>query len=127
MTQTIKNQLGTTHKATNPVLLTNKANAAVLRNVFDRTFSPDAVLSKVEFRAFEMSTHGGVKVCALAGAIFNNEDEAKDGQGERHVGFMTVKLGKVFQAAANRGCWDDLCALEGVLKVLNLASIGLVV
>ncbi|KAJ7877146.1 hypothetical protein B0H13DRAFT_1631869 [Mycena leptocephala] len=77
-----------------PVLLANKANAAVLRNVFDRTFSPDAVLSEDEFRAFEASTRGGVKACALAGAIFNNKDKAKKGQGERHVDFMRKKLGK---------------------------------
>ncbi|KAJ7829469.1 hypothetical protein B0H13DRAFT_1655732, partial [Mycena leptocephala] len=76
-----------------PVLLANKANAAVLRHVFDRTFPSDAALTEDEFKAFEASTRGGVKACALAGAIFNNKDQKK-GQGERHVDFMTAKLGK---------------------------------
>ncbi|KAJ6454999.1 hypothetical protein C8R45DRAFT_770416, partial [Mycena sanguinolenta] len=60
--------------ATPPVLLANKANAAILRNVLDPTLSQNAILTEDEFRAFEASTRGGVKACALAGAIFNNKD-----------------------------------------------------
>ncbi|KAF7362669.1 hypothetical protein MVEN_00616200 [Mycena venus] len=77
-----------------PVLLANKANAAVLRNILDHSFPANAVLTEDEFRAFEASTRGGVKACALAGAIFNNKDKAKKGQGDHHVDFMTEKLGK---------------------------------
>ncbi|KAJ7093335.1 hypothetical protein B0H15DRAFT_776748, partial [Mycena belliarum] len=57
-----------------PVLLANKHNAAVLRNLLDPAAPRDAVLTEDEFKAFEASTRGGVKACALAGAIFNNKD-----------------------------------------------------
>ncbi|KAJ6536941.1 hypothetical protein B0H19DRAFT_1270627 [Mycena capillaripes] len=76
-----------------PVLLANKANAALLRHIGDHTFPSDTVLTEDEFKAFEASTRGGVKACALAGAIFRNKDQKK-GQGERHVDFMTTKLKK---------------------------------
>ncbi|KAJ6455043.1 hypothetical protein C8R45DRAFT_846168, partial [Mycena sanguinolenta] len=69
-------------------------NAAILRNVLDPTLSQNAVLTEDEFQAFEASTRGSVKASALAGAIFNNKDKAKKGQGDRHVDFMTKKLGK---------------------------------
>ncbi|KAJ7021484.1 hypothetical protein C8F04DRAFT_1314480 [Mycena alexandri] len=80
--------------AVQPVLLANKANTAILRNVYDCTCSPTATLTEDEFKAFEASTCGGVKACALAGAIFNNKDKAKKGQGDKHVDFMTKKTGK---------------------------------
>ncbi|KAF7364655.1 hypothetical protein MVEN_00335000 [Mycena venus] len=76
-----------------PVLLCNKQNASILRHHLDRTIPKDAVLTEDEFKAFETSTRGGVKACALAGAIFNNKDDKK-GQGDRHIDFMTRKLGK---------------------------------
>ncbi|KAJ7888777.1 hypothetical protein B0H13DRAFT_2341836 [Mycena leptocephala] len=76
-----------------PVLLANKENAALLRHVFDPIHPKDAVLTEDQFRAFHASTRGGVKACGLAGAIFNNKDDKK-GQGDRHVDFMTRKLGK---------------------------------
>jgi hypothetical protein len=31
---------------------------------------------------------------------------------------------EVVQAAANRGCWDDLCTLDDVLKVLYVSLTG---
>ncbi|KAJ7741249.1 hypothetical protein B0H16DRAFT_1423683 [Mycena metata] len=77
-----------------PVLLANKVNAAMLRNVYDRTFSATTALTDDEFKAFKASTRGGVKACALAGAILNNKDKAKKGQGDKHVDFMSKKLGK---------------------------------
>ncbi|KAJ7229548.1 hypothetical protein B0H12DRAFT_1077403 [Mycena haematopus] len=76
-----------------PILLANKGNAAILRNVLDPAVSADAALSEDELRAFQASTCGGVKTCALAGAIFNNKDDKK-GQADKHVDFMTKKLGK---------------------------------
>ncbi|KAJ6529037.1 hypothetical protein DFH09DRAFT_934946, partial [Mycena vulgaris] len=57
-----------------PVLLANKHNTSVLRNLLDPAVAQDAVLTEDEFKAFEASTQGGVKACALAGAIFNNKD-----------------------------------------------------
>ncbi|KAJ7120405.1 hypothetical protein C8R44DRAFT_737216 [Mycena epipterygia] len=48
---------------------------------------------KIGFRAFQASTRGGVKICALAGAIFNHKDDKK-GQADKHVDFMTRKTGK---------------------------------
>ncbi|KAJ7318853.1 hypothetical protein DFH08DRAFT_714525, partial [Mycena albidolilacea] len=56
-----------------PVLLANKENAALLRHVFDPAH-PNTELTEDQFRAFQASTRGGVKACALAGAIFNNKD-----------------------------------------------------
>ncbi|KAF8206026.1 hypothetical protein K438DRAFT_1905210 [Mycena galopus ATCC 62051] len=53
-----------------PILLANKQNAAILP-----------------------FTRGGVKTCALAGAIFNNKDDKK-GQADKHIDFMTQKLSK---------------------------------
>ncbi|KAJ7482108.1 hypothetical protein B0H11DRAFT_2232704 [Mycena galericulata] len=76
-----------------PVLLANKQNASILRNLLDPALPRDAVLTEEQFAAFEASTRGGVKACALAGAIFNNKDDKK-GQADRHVDFMTRKLGK---------------------------------
>ncbi|KAF8205788.1 hypothetical protein K438DRAFT_1579294 [Mycena galopus ATCC 62051] len=76
-----------------PLLLANKQNAAILRNVLDPAFSADAPLTEDELRAFQASTRGGVKTCALAGAIFNNKDDKK-GQADKHVDFMSRKLGR---------------------------------
>ncbi|KAF8188240.1 hypothetical protein K438DRAFT_1972424 [Mycena galopus ATCC 62051] len=76
-----------------PILLANKQNAAILRKVLDPAVSAYATLSEDELRAFQASTRGGVKTCALAGALFNNKDDKK-GQADKHVDFMTKKLGK---------------------------------
>ncbi|KAJ7248128.1 hypothetical protein B0H12DRAFT_1000452, partial [Mycena haematopus] len=76
-----------------PVPLANKANAAVLRNVIDRTSPRDVDLTDEEFKAFEATACGGAKACALAGAIFNHKDD-KVGQGDHHVDFMATRLGK---------------------------------
>lgn len=76
-----------------PVLLANKENTALLRNLLDPAQAKDAVLTEDQFRAFEASTRGGVKTAVLAGAIFNNKDDKK-GQADRHVDFMTRSLGK---------------------------------
>ncbi|KAJ7855272.1 hypothetical protein B0H14DRAFT_3449068 [Mycena olivaceomarginata] len=76
-----------------PILLANKENAALLRNLLDPAQPKDAVLTEDQFRAFEASTRGGVKTAALAGAIFNNKDDKK-GQADRHVDVTTRTLGK---------------------------------
>ncbi|KAJ7430216.1 hypothetical protein B0H11DRAFT_1676382, partial [Mycena galericulata] len=76
-----------------PILLANKHNAAILRNLLDPAVPADSSLTEDELRAFQASTRGGVKTCALAGAIFNNKDDKK-GQADKHVDFMTRKLGK---------------------------------
>ncbi|KAJ7101997.1 hypothetical protein C8R44DRAFT_716352 [Mycena epipterygia] len=76
-----------------PILLANKQNASILRNLLDPAIPADAALTEDELRAFQASTRGGVKTCALAGAIFNNKDDKK-GQADKHVDFMTRKLGK---------------------------------
>jgi hypothetical protein len=76
-----------------PVLLCNKQNASILQHHLDHTISKNAVLTEDEFKVLEASTRGGIKVCALAGAIFNNKDDKK-GQGDRHVDFMSQKLEK---------------------------------
>ncbi|KAF8209626.1 hypothetical protein K438DRAFT_2063060 [Mycena galopus ATCC 62051] len=75
-----------------PILLVNKENAALLRHVFDPAQPEDAILTEDQFRAFQASTRGGVKACALAGAIFNNKDDKK-GQGDKHVDFMSHERG----------------------------------
>ncbi|KAJ7308752.1 hypothetical protein DFH08DRAFT_975088 [Mycena albidolilacea] len=46
--------------------------------------------------AFESLIRGGVKTCAIAGAIMNNKDD-KIGQGARHVEFFTATTGKTHQ------------------------------
>ncbi|KAJ7877232.1 hypothetical protein B0H14DRAFT_3784454 [Mycena olivaceomarginata] len=85
--------LGAYRVAIRGTLLANKQNAAALRNVLDFSFPADAELTEDELRAFQASTRGGVKTCALAGAIFNNQDDKK-GQAAKHVDFMTWKLNK---------------------------------
>ncbi|KAJ7315392.1 hypothetical protein DFH08DRAFT_715778, partial [Mycena albidolilacea] len=57
-----------------PVLLCNKQNTPILQHHLDHTISKNAVLTEDKFKALEASTRGGIKVCALAGAIFNNKD-----------------------------------------------------
>ncbi|KAF8203541.1 hypothetical protein K438DRAFT_1472661, partial [Mycena galopus ATCC 62051] len=76
-----------------PALPANKANTSVLRNILDPSFPRDVVLTEEQFKALEASTRGGVKACAIAGAIFNNKDDKK-GQGDRHVDWMSAKLGR---------------------------------
>ncbi|KAF8149950.1 hypothetical protein B0H34DRAFT_667267 [Crassisporium funariophilum] len=74
---------------TPPILLANKGNTAILRCILNPGGSSGA-LSDDEQRAFEDSTRGGVKMAALAGAIFNNKDDKK-GQGDRHAEYFKEK------------------------------------
>ena len=61
--------------ATGPILLANKDNTAVLKNVK----STDD-LTPAEQHALEKSTRGGVKAASIAGAIFNHKDDKKGQQ-----------------------------------------------
>ncbi|KIK96708.1 hypothetical protein PAXRUDRAFT_137914, partial [Paxillus rubicundulus Ve08.2h10] len=70
-----------------PILLANKDNAATLQNV-DK--SSDAT-TDAEVRALDISGHGGVKVCTLAGAIFNHKDDKKGQQDTHHYYFEMIK------------------------------------
>ncbi|KAJ7664801.1 hypothetical protein B0H17DRAFT_850894, partial [Mycena rosella] len=112
-----------------PVLLANKANAAILRNLLDPSVPVDAPLTEDQFRAFKASTRGGVKACALAGAIFNNKDDKK-GQANKHVDFMTGKLGQQhhrFPDTSNTrfGSFGDAAAelLKYLLQYLDIMDI----
>ncbi|TFK77818.1 hypothetical protein K466DRAFT_607657, partial [Polyporus arcularius HHB13444] len=72
-----------------PILLANKDNASTLQDVDLETLSTASLLltdtlSPAEMRALESSTRGGVKLCSLAGAIFNNKDDKK-GQHDTYV------------------------------------------
>lgn len=72
-----------------PILLANKDNASTLQDVNLETLSTASLLltdtlSPAEMWALESSTRGGVKLCSLAGAIFNNKDDKK-GQHDTYV------------------------------------------
>ncbi|KAF9024315.1 hypothetical protein BDP27DRAFT_1438217 [Rhodocollybia butyracea] len=78
-----------------PVLLANKDNAAELHKIFSPGVLLDKLNAKDAKRAqelLELSARGGVKVTALAGAIFNNKDDKK-GQGDTHINHFRAKFG----------------------------------
>ncbi|KIJ11404.1 hypothetical protein PAXINDRAFT_157321 [Paxillus involutus ATCC 200175] len=70
-----------------PILLANKDNTATLQNV-DK---PSDAMTDAEVRALDVSGHGGVKVCTLAGAIFNHKDDKKGQQDTHHYYFEMIK------------------------------------
>ena len=80
-------------KLTPPMLLANKQNAAILRNVLDPSTPKDKAMDDLELAAFESSTRGGAKATAIAGAIFNNKDDKK-GQGDSHEFHLAAHIGK---------------------------------
>ena len=65
-----------------PVLLANKANAATIQ------LGANADSTTVQ-RAVDSSSHGGLKVSSLAGALFNHSDDKK-GYQDIHCNFMTI-------------------------------------
>ena len=75
-----------------PVLLANKTNAAVIRDILDPS-KKKSPLTDVEVNAIETSTCGGAKAAALAGAIFNNKDDKK-GYGDTYTHHCLQRLGK---------------------------------
>jgi hypothetical protein len=67
-----------------PALLCNKANSVALRRILEPgTMVPDP-LTELEQKAFEESTRGSVKLCAIAGAMLNNKDSKKRPRGQAH-------------------------------------------
>jgi len=58
-----------------PVLLANKDNAAVLQNICSEENA-----TRIEQRAIDSSSRGGIKAASIAGAIFNNKDDKKGQQ-----------------------------------------------
>lgn len=78
-----------------PIVLANKQNAALLHKILEPGAKMPDKLTEDEQRAFEASTCGGVKACAIAGAIMNNKDDKK-GQGDKHTNFMKEELGEEF-------------------------------
>jgi hypothetical protein len=65
------------NKVDPPVLLANRDNAAVLKDV-----SQSDVATPAQERALQMTTRGGVKATQLAGEIFNNKN---DKRGEHEI------------------------------------------
>ncbi|KAJ7249966.1 hypothetical protein C8J57DRAFT_1521561 [Mycena rebaudengoi] len=76
-----------------PILLANKANSVALKRLLEPGTRVPDTLTEDEQRAFENSTRGGAKLCAIAGAILNNKDDKK-GQGDKHTDFMSFRTGK---------------------------------
>ncbi|KAJ7275791.1 hypothetical protein C8J57DRAFT_1589972, partial [Mycena rebaudengoi] len=76
-----------------PILLANKANSVALKRLLEPGTRVPDTLTEDEQRAFESSTRGGAKLCAIAGAILNNKDDKK-GQGDKHTDFMSFRTGK---------------------------------
>ena len=62
------------NKVEPPILLANRDNAAVLKELESGS---DNVATPAQQRAFEMTSRGGVKTTQLAGAIFNHKDDKK--------------------------------------------------
>ncbi|KAJ6542533.1 hypothetical protein DFH09DRAFT_855131, partial [Mycena vulgaris] len=76
-----------------PVILANKANAVALKRILEPGTKVPDKLTEEEQQAFEASTRGAVKLCAIAGAILNNKDDKK-GQGDKHTEYMSLRTGK---------------------------------
>jgi hypothetical protein len=66
-----------------PMLFCNKANSVGVKRLLEPGAKIPDTLTQLEQKAFEDSTRGGVKLCAIAGAILNNKDDKK-GQGQAH-------------------------------------------
>ena len=64
-----------------PILLANKDNAAVLKDV---SHDQDVVTPAQE-HAFEVTAKGGIKTAQIAGAVFNHKDDKQGHQDQFHV------------------------------------------
>ncbi|KAL1686393.1 hypothetical protein GGG16DRAFT_64388 [Schizophyllum commune] len=85
---------------TPPILLANKANAATVRTIV----APEAAgreLTEEELAAVEVSTRGGAKTTALAGAIFHHRSDKK-GQGDTYVNVLSYMLSEDFEQVIHR-------------------------
>ncbi|EIW76785.1 hypothetical protein CONPUDRAFT_21718, partial [Coniophora puteana RWD-64-598 SS2] len=74
------------NKATPPILLANKDNAAAIK----LAETASAASASVQ-RALDLSSRGGVKATSLAGAIFNHRDNKKGQQAVHEMYFSNVK------------------------------------
>ncbi|KAJ7604097.1 hypothetical protein DFH06DRAFT_1349727 [Mycena polygramma] len=105
-----------------PIILANKHNTVQLKRWLEPGTKVPDTLTPDEQLAFESSTRGGVKTCAIAGAICNNKDD-KIGQGDRHVEFFTAKIGKThcrFPDTSNTRFGTYGLAAAELIKYLDL-------
>ncbi|KDQ25108.1 hypothetical protein PLEOSDRAFT_1078957 [Pleurotus ostreatus PC15] len=79
------------HNLVPPIMLANKANAAIVQRVLTPEKSNQPI-TDTELAALEALTFGGAKTTALAGAIFSNKDDKK-GQGDMHVDYFALITG----------------------------------
>ena len=95
-----------------PVLLANRDNAAVLKDK-----SPtDDVATPAQERAFQMTTHGGVKTAQIAGEIFNNKNDKKG----HHDAFQWWWMSNVKQAftfpGTSNNCFQSHCEAAALIQ-----------
>jgi hypothetical protein len=89
-----------------PVLLANKANTQILRQVLEPSGKSYDKLTNAEQAAFNNSTAGGVKTTAITGAVFKK----------------TLKLDRVTYTAMNSGTSPTQATLDLVATVLGQQS-----
>ncbi|KAJ7080892.1 hypothetical protein B0H15DRAFT_953240 [Mycena belliarum] len=107
-----------------PIILANKGNAAILKELLEPGSEKYDNLTELQQKAFESSTRGAIKTCAIAGMIFNNKD-GKKGQGDKHVDFMTAHLGKPqkrFPGTHNSRFSSSALAAAELIKNLSIYS-----
>ena len=95
--------------ATGPIILANKDNTAVLKNVK----STDE-LTPAEQHALETSTCGGVKTASIAGAIFNHKDDKKGQQDMFKWWFAQAGIPMMFPNTSSN-CYGSYCEASAVL------------
>jgi hypothetical protein len=99
----------TDNDVTPPILLANRDNAAVLKNVE----SLDD-LTPGEQHALNSTTRGGVKAASLAGAIFNHKDDKKGQQDTFKWWFRNAGIPITFPDTSNNR-YGTYCEAAGVL------------
>lgn len=116
-----------------PATLYNKQNAAVISKILDPEKGSKPP-TEAEAAALEASTRGGVKLVALAGAIFSHQDDKK-GQQDTHVDFFSVRHGKAYRkfpptskirfGSFGEGAaelWSDLEGYEEFMRRIKFAK-----
>jgi hypothetical protein len=94
---------------TGPILLANKDNTAILKDV-----TPTDDLTPVEQQAFEKTSRGGVKAASIAGAIFNHKDDKKGQQDMFKWWFKHVGIPMMFPDTSNNR-YGTYCEAAAVL------------
>jgi len=91
-----------------PILLANRDNSAVLRNV-----GATDDITPAEQHALETTTHGGVKAASIAGAIFNHKDDKKGQQDTFKWWFKQAGISLMFPDTSNNryGTFCDAAAV----------------